>query len=165
MKTVLILRHGKSSWNNPGLEDHDRPLKKRGRKDAPRIGRLLVREGLVPDRIISSTAARARRTAELAAEACGYEGEVALSPEIYLSGPDAYLEELRILPDDVDRAMVVGHNPDVEDLVFLLSGRSEVMPTAALAAIDVPLDRWKDLREDRRGTMRGVWRPRELSEE
>jgi len=163
MKTVLILRHGKSSWKTPGLDDHDRPLKKRGRHDAPLMGELLVREGLVPDRVITSTAARARQTAELAAEACGFQGEIELSGEIYLSGPDAYLDALRALPNDVERAMVVGHNPDVEDLVLLLGGRTEVMPTAALAAVDVPVDRWRDLREGRPGKMRGIWRPRELS--
>lgn len=165
MKTVLILRHGKSSWKQAGLDDHDRPLKKRGRRDAPRMGRLIREQGLVPDRIIASTAVRAFSTAELAAGACGYEGEIARSADLYLSGAEAYLDELRDLPGDVNRAMVVGHLPDVEELVFLLSGDTQTMPTAALAWIDLAIDDWGDLRGTRQGALLGIWRPKELPDD
>ena len=164
MKTILILRHAKSSWKHPGLEDHERPLKKRGLRDAPRMGRLLVDLELAPERIVSSTAERARSTAKLAADACGYEHDIGLSESMYLSGADAYIDELRVLPDSVRRAMVVGHNPDVEELVFLLTGRNEVMPTAALAHVRVPAESWNDLRTGLKGELLGLWRPKELGE-
>jgi len=80
MKTLLILRHAKSSWKNPGLADHNRPLNKRGKRDAPRVGRLLRDKNLTPDLILSSTAKRALDTAEAAAESSGYEGEINHGP-------------------------------------------------------------------------------------
>lgn len=163
MKIVLVLRHAKSSWKQAGLDDHDRPLKKRGRRDAPRMGSLLASLDLVPERILSSSAVRARSTAELAAEACGYRGEIQIEPEMYLSGEEAYLDRIRELPDSVTRVLVVGHNPDVENLVFALSGHNETMPTAALARIDLPVDSWGEVRSGTRGALLGVWRPRELA--
>ena len=90
MKTLLILRHAKSDWETPDVADHDRPLNGRGKRDAPRMGRLLRDENLVPDLIISSTAKRARKTAKLVAEASGYEGEIRLAETLYLAGPEAY---------------------------------------------------------------------------
>ena len=79
MKTLLLLRHAKSSWSDPTLPDHDRPLNKRGIHDAPRMGKLLRHEHLMPDLILSSTAVRAKKTAELVAKACKYKGEIALN--------------------------------------------------------------------------------------
>ena len=79
MKKIYILRHAKSSWKDEGLPDHDRPLNKRGKRDAPRMGRLLAEEGLVPDLIVSSTAKRAHKTTTEVADACGYKGEIALN--------------------------------------------------------------------------------------
>ena len=82
MKLLLILRHAKSSWKDPDLDDHDRPLNKRGRRDAPRMGRLLRKEDLLPDLILSSTAVRARMTAEMVADASRYRGPLEFMPHI-----------------------------------------------------------------------------------
>jgi phosphohistidine phosphatase len=79
MKSVLILRHAKSSWKHPELADHDRPLNRRGKRDTPLMGRLLKKEDLVPEIIISSTATRARSTAEAVAKSSGYKGEIILN--------------------------------------------------------------------------------------
>jgi phosphohistidine phosphatase len=128
MKTLLILRHAKSSWKDAELEDHDRPLNKRGEHDAPRMGHLLREEDLVPDLILSSTAKRARKTAEAVAEASGYTGEVELIPELYGGGPEAYLETLHNLPGENLRVLVVGHNPDLEELVEMLTGKRSACP-------------------------------------
>ena len=162
MKTLLILRHAKSSWKFENLPDHERPLNRRGQADAPRMGKLLRDEGLRPDHIVSSTAVRAQTTARLAAEAAGYEGVVHLDESIYLSGAEAYLAALRPLPAAVERAMIVGHNPDVEELVTLLTGRDEPMPTAALARVDLRIESWSDLHAGISGKLMGLWRPREL---
>jgi phosphohistidine phosphatase len=78
MKTLLVLRHAKSSWNDTSLDDHERPLNKRGRRDGPRMGELVREHRLTPDIIISSDAVRARRTAEAVAEAARYAGEIVL---------------------------------------------------------------------------------------
>lgn len=162
MKTLLILRHAKSSWSKPELADHDRPLNKRGKRDAPRIGSLLRREDLVPDLIISSTAARARSTAELASEACGYEGELRLERECYAAGPEAYLDALQSLPESYPCVMVVGHNPGLEELLELLTGEWQRLPTAALAQVRLRLDVWGELDEDTRGKLVNLWLPRQL---
>ncbi len=163
MKQLLILRHAKSSWTDSSLEDHDRPLNKRGQRDAPRMGRLLRDEKMLPDRIVSSTALRARTTAQEVAAASGYSGEVALSRELYLAAPREFLRLLQGAGDDCSSILVVGHNPGMEELVFALSGQDETMPTAALARVDLPLDSWEDLRPGVRGKLVRVWRPKELN--
>jgi phosphohistidine phosphatase len=162
MKTLLILRHAKSSWKNTGLADHDRPLTKRGKRDAPRMGRLLRDENLTPDLILSSTAKRALDTAEAVAEASGYEGEVESRPEFYMAGAEAYLRALRALSDDYECVMVIGHNPGLEELVEGLTGEAEAMPTAALAQVELTLKRWRDLSDETEGRLVNTWRAREL---
>ncbi|MHC4992311.1 MAG: SixA phosphatase family protein, partial [Planctomycetota bacterium] len=109
MKTLLLLRHAKSSHAVPG-PDHDRPLNERGERDAPRMGQLLAEMDLLPDVIVCSTATRARSTAELLIQASGYEGAVQFSEDLYWThgGPRAALEVLRDLPDAYDSVMLVG---------------------------------------------------------
>lgn len=162
MKELLVLRHAKSSWSSPDLEDHDRPLNKRGKGDAPRMGELIRGESMVPERIISSTANRARTTAVLVANACGYTEVPLLTPRLYLAGADEYLDLLSELDDEIGSAMVVGHNPGLEELVELLTGNAERMPTAALARIALNLESWAGIVGPRRGELLGLWRPKEL---
>src|SRR5437870_2049014 len=116
MKSVLVLRHAKSSWKHPELADQDRPLNKRGKRDAPRMGRILKKERLVPDIIISSTAVRARATAEAVAKASGYQRDITFNRSLYAAGPQAYIDALHDLDDNV-RVLIVGHNPGLEELV------------------------------------------------
>jgi phosphohistidine phosphatase len=162
MKTLLILRHAKSSWKDGSLPDHDRPLNKRGKADAPRMGALLRREELLPDLILCSTAKRARTTAKLALKESGYEGELRLDRELYSFDAEPYLEALAEVEDGHRCVMVVGHNPAMEDLVEILVGHFERMPTAALAHIDLPIERWSELDEEVEGELVDLWRPREL---
>jgi phosphohistidine phosphatase len=159
---LLVLRHAKSSWKKPGLDDHDRPLNKRGKGDAPRMGRLLAHRGLVPDVILSSTAVRARTTAAEVARHCGFHGDVQTSERLYLAEPADYLAVLARLRDNPRTAMVVGHNPGLADLVHLLSGAPVRMPTAALAHIALHIERWSQLRSGVRGELLDLWLPREL---
>ena len=165
MKTLLILRHAKSSWKDPSLADHDRPLNKRGKRDAPRMGKLLQEQDLVPERIISSTAKRARNTAKAVAKACHCEDKVELTPEFYHAGPGAYLAVLQDVPDNEQRVIVVGHNPGMEALVTHLTGRMETMPTAALAHIELPIEKWTDLDYEVQGELLHLWRPKTLISE
>ncbi len=162
MKTLLILRHAKSSWKNTGLADHERPLAKRGQRDAPRVGRLLRDENLTPDLILSSTARRALDTAQAVAEASKYEGEIESRSEFYLAGPEAYFRALRALSDNYECVMVIGHNPGLEELVEALTGEDEAMPTAALARVELTLRRWRDLSDETEGRLVNTWRAREL---
>jgi phosphohistidine phosphatase len=162
MKTLLILRHAKSSWKNSDLADHDRPLNKRGKRDAPRMGELLVREALVPDLIICSSAKRAKKTTKLLAKESGYEGEIFFERDLYAAWPEAYINALCAVPDEYERVMIVGHNPGLEDLLALLTGEAERMPTAALADISLPIEHWEELSFEVEGELRNIWRPKEL---
>lgn len=163
MKTLLVLRHAKSSWKHPGTSDHDRPLNKRGKRDAPRMGRLVAARGLRPDVIVSSTARRARRTADEVARQSGYEGAVLLERRLYLARPDEIVDVVRGAGNG-RRVMVVGHNPGLEDLVARLA-RPETLPTAALAEIRLSIRSWRDLAVSSAGTLAGIWRPRELPDD
>jgi phosphohistidine phosphatase len=162
MKTLLILRHAKSSRKQP-VADHDRPLNQRGKSDAPRMGRVLREAGLQPDLVITSTAKRARRTAEAVAKHSGYPGVIELSAELYLAGPEGLRRVLRGVSDAHASVLVVGHNPGLEMLVQALTGRGEVLPTAALAQIRVDIERWDEFDENARGTLVALWQPRLLA--
>jgi phosphohistidine phosphatase len=163
MKTLLVLRHAKSSWEDTALDDHERPLNKRGLRDGPRMGALIRERRLTPDVIISSDAVRARATAEAAAKAARYAGDVLLDRRLYAASPAGILAVLRNAPEkEADTVMIVGHNPGLEELVALLTGEDQDMTTAALAQIVLPIDRWRDLKASTRGTLSGVWRPKDL---
>lgn len=162
MKTLLVQRHAKSSWKHPEVSDHDRPLNKRGRRDAPRMGRFVAAQGLRPDVIVASTARRARRTAEEVARHAGCEGAVQLDRRLYLASPDEIVDVVRGVAGGARRVMVVGHNPGLEDLVARLAGRRETLPTAALAALRLSIRSWTELTASTAGDLAGPWRPREL---
>ena len=164
MKTLLLLRHAKSSWKNADLSDHDRPLNERGKTDAPRMGLLLKQNELVPDLIVSSTAKRARKTAEKVAVECSYVGSINLEGELYLAPPSAYIEVLRQVDDEYQRVMAIGHNPGIEELLHLFSGSDAHMhmPTAALARLSLEIDFWRDLNRDSKCVLEGYWCPKDL---
>ncbi|MDX1412666.1 MAG: histidine phosphatase family protein [Candidatus Promineifilaceae bacterium] len=163
MKTLLVLRHAKSSWKDLSLADHDRPLNKRGKSDAPKMGTLLKKEDMVPDLIVASTAKRAARTAEIVAENCGYESEIFYTRELYAAWPEAYVEVLSQVTDNHKRVMVVGHNPGMEELVEDLSGEWVRMPTAALAQVELDIELWSELTSETSGNLVNIWRPKELT--
>lgn len=162
-KSLLLLRHAKSSWDDEAVSDHDRPLNPRGKKAAPRMGKLLRELGLVPDAIVTSTANRAHSTALLAADAAGFHGPLIPDPSLYLASPERYILVASRARDEVEKLLLVGHNPGIELLVEQLTARPQAMPTAALAIIDLPLTSWAELTLDTPCTLRRVYRPRELT--
>jgi len=163
MKSLLILRHAKSSWKHPELTDHDRPLNKRGKRDAPRMGEILRSEHLIPEAIISSTAARAHVTAEAVAKASGYKGKIALNRSLYAAGPEAYLKVLHELSDHYKRVLVVGHNPGLEELLEMFTDETQLMPTCTLAHVKFSIDSWTELDYKTKGQLAGIWQSRDLS--
>jgi phosphohistidine phosphatase len=162
MKTLLILRHAKSSWKDDSLPDRERPLNKRGQEDAPKMGALLRKKDLVPDLVLSSPAQRARLTAELVIEESGYQGEVEFREELYSFDAEPYLKALTRLEDTIQCVMLVGHNPAMEELVERLTGEYLPMPTAALAQIELPIEHWRKLATRHNGKLVELWRPKEL---
>jgi phosphohistidine phosphatase len=145
MKTVFLLRHAKSKQDPAYATDFERPLAKRGKQDAERVGAWMAEQDLVPDLVISSPAKRARQTTERCARAADYQGEIRYNEMLYGNGEDAYLVALEELDDTIGSVLLVGHNPDIAIVVETLSGEYERMPTAALARIDLPIARWSAL--------------------
>src|SRR3970040_1513796 len=123
MKNLLVLRHAKSSWNDPALDDHERPLNKRGRRDGPRMGELVREYGLIPDIVIASDAVRAQLTAETVADAARYAGEILLDRHLYMAGPADIVSLLQTVRENAETVMIVGHNPGLEELVEQLTGQ------------------------------------------
>ena len=162
MKTLLLLRHAKSSWDDPELADHERPLNKRGKINAPRMGRLLHELELTPDLILSSTARRARQTAEIVADTSHYQDEVRLDGELYAAPAETIIAVLQGVEDTVSSVMVVAHNPGLEELLEALTGEASPLPTAALAQISLPIERWRELSDEVEGRLVNVWRPKDL---
>jgi phosphohistidine phosphatase len=164
MKTLLLLRHAKSDWDDSSLRDFDRPLATRGLRDAPRIGKVLRKRGPLPDLIISSPAARARATIEAVVKAASLESSLQFDEAIYGATSAELLKLIRRLPDSISCALMVGHNPGFEDLVGRLTGSPERMPTAALADVEFIIDRWEDV-EDGKGRLVSLLTPKQLEQE
>jgi phosphohistidine phosphatase len=167
-KRLHLLRHAKSSWNEPELADHDRPLAGRGRRAADAMGRHLAASGVAPELVLCSTARRARETWEriepsLAGTPVRYE------PELYGASAATLLERVRGVPDDVGSVMLVGHNPAMELLAADLACPSPLLddlvakfPTAALASLDVAAASWRGLGDECAELVAFV-RPRDLA--
>jgi phosphohistidine phosphatase len=162
MKTLLLLRHAKSSWKDSDRDDHDRPLNQRGKRDAPRMGQLLKDEQLLPDFILCSSAKRCRKTAEHVIHESGYRGETRITGELYEAGAQQLRSILAGLPDDFSCVLLIAHNPGLEELLERLTGAYAPLTTAALARLELPIARWPDLGDETRGTLVQVWQPREL---
>jgi phosphohistidine phosphatase len=162
MKTLLVMRHGKSSWKEADLVDHDRPLNKRGTADVPRMGKLLRTERLVPELILTSSARRARDTAESAAHASGYTPEIRHLPSFYQADLETFYDTLSDLSDDIARVMIVGHNPELEELIEALTGESLILPTASLVQIEIPVQSWHELSPETECRLVKTWFAREL---
>jgi phosphohistidine phosphatase len=148
MKTLLILRHAKSSWKHPELSDHDRPLNKRGKHDAPLMGQLFKEKKISPDLIISSTAVRAKDTALAVAEGVGYNKEIIFDTTLYSANPDAYIKAISNVSDndkDYSTILVIGHNPGLEKLIEVLTGEMHELATCELAVIEMPTKKWSNL--------------------
>jgi phosphohistidine phosphatase len=161
-RTLLLLRHGKASQDEV-VDDHDRPLAKRGRHDAHAMGVELRARNLVPEVIVTSSAKRARSTACRVAKSSGYGRDLVVDRGLYDSSITAYWEAITAVPDAAQTALFVGHNPLLEQVAQLLTGREVTLATASLVCIDLPIATWHDLKQDTRGTVRFVLLASQLS--
>lgn len=146
MKTLILIRHAKSSRDDPFLSDRERPLSKRGKRDAPYMARLLNERGPRPDLIVSSPAKRALKTAKIFAEILGYpKKRIRVSEEIYLQGLGALLETVAGLDDALETACLVGHNPDLTELLDRLAAAGiDDIPTCAITVVEFDAAAWRD---------------------
>jgi phosphohistidine phosphatase len=170
MRELLLLRHAKSSWNQPGVPDHERDLAPRGIAAAERMGDLLQELGLVPDRILCSTARRTVRTWELAGTRLLHPPAVTWCEALYLAAPDRILGLVRGEGVAARRLLLVGHNPGMHQLANRLTGAgapaprarlAEKFPTAGLARLVFAIASWAELAPGS-GELTGFWRPRDL---
>jgi len=162
MKRLLIMRHAKSSWKNADLTDHERPLKKRGKDDAFRMGKLLRSKKIVPDMILCSTAMRARETAKYLAESMKYKNKIIFSDALYMAEPSDILAEISQHSKKQKTIMVIGHNPGSEALLQILTGKVESLPTASIAYVTAKIDGWAGVEKSDGLKLKNLWRPKDI---
>lgn len=142
MKTLLLLRHGKSSWDDTSLEDFDRPLNERGVADAKLSGKYARKQKLKPDLVLSSPATRAKQTAELFAATAGLKNSLAYDERIYEASARRLLQVISEFDEDYETVLLIGHNPGFADICERLTGTAKKVPTASLTCIDLDIDKW-----------------------
>lgn len=147
MKKLFIVRHAKSSWSNPDLEDFDRPLNKRGKKAAKEMGKRLALRNNFPDSMITSPAKRAAATAKLIAEEISFSSKKIVSePTFYEASVSDFMSVLKDVDDNINRLMIFSHNPGLTDLTNYLTGADIYnIPTCGIAEIDFDIISWKNL--------------------
>lgn len=167
-RELLILRHAKSDWGTGDAADFDRPLAKRGKHDAPKVGAWLYREGLVPDHVVCSPAERARQTAEIVCKRLDYKKKkIIFEEDIYAAGVLELLGVLQRCPANAATVLIVGHNPGLEELIRHLAGEDletpkdgKLLPTATVARLEMP-DDWRSLGQGS-AQLVSITRPRSL---
>jgi phosphohistidine phosphatase len=165
MKTLLLLRHAKSSWDDPTLADHDRPLKKRGVKAALRMGQVIRDFRLNPELILCSTAVRAKETLKLVLETARISPAIEYLDELFHCPVTGFGDALRRVDNRIHRVMLIGHNPGLEEFLHGLTQQETLMPTAALARVKLDLSEWQKFESSIHGQLDHIWRPRELKDE
>lgn len=171
MRTLSLLRHAKSSWDNPALDDHERPLTKRGTKAAVDMAKFMTREGLAPDRVLCSTAVRTRATlALMIARLRQPHPDVLYDDALYLATPQVLLDHIRETPASIESLLIVGHNPGLHALALSLIGSGDHkaiatlakgFPTAALATFTIKADSWATVKPASGHLSHTIW-PRRL---
>lgn len=159
MKSLLLLRHAKAVKDRDEVPDFERPLSKRGHKAAPEIGTYLRSQMLIPDLVLSSTAQRAWDTINAAARAGDFTDRVHPEPCLYTADSEECLDILRALPAAIEQVMLVGHNPTLEELLYLLTCQFQHLSTGSVARIALPIAQWAELADDTNGELLSVWRP------
>jgi phosphohistidine phosphatase len=171
MRTLMLMRHAKSSWARPDLADLDRPLAPRGRETAPLVARYIKQSRWQPDLVLCSPATRVRETWQLMAPVLGRTVPCKTLRAIYPGAPSRLLETLRRAADEVATIMLIGHNPGLGHLASDLCGHGPKQalermrgkfPTAALAVIQFDIDRWNELAPGA-GRLRAFVRPKDLA--
>jgi len=145
MRTIFLIRHAKSSWDNPGLRDFNRPLNERGLHDAPKMAKILVKQGVKPDLLVSSPAKRALTTALFFAEAFGLADEAVMrEQDIYEAGPTDIFQIINRLPDSAQTVLLFGHNPTLTEVANRFSEDFiDNVPTCGIVQIESVADSWR----------------------
>lgn len=162
MKTILVLRHAKSSWKDPALPDRERPLNRRGQAAARAMGRLIQRKSLWPDLILCSTAERTRQTCAEVLQSGKRSIPTQFLDELYHCPAEGISRVLQQVPNDVPRVMIIGHNPELAEFLAFVAGYIDKFPTGGLASLTVDVENWSELRPRQPMSLDHLWRPRDL---
>ena len=163
-KQLLMMRHAKSSWDSGVASDHQRPLNKRGRRDAPAMASWLIEQDVVPELVVSSDSRRTQETMERmlpVLEADGPLPKIDFQESLYHAPANEWVDVLVELPNDLQRVMFLGHNPGAEEFVAQFSGGYHTMPTAAIAVFEFNAETWQQC-QPAAATLHDVWRPKEV---
>ena len=164
MKILLLLRHAKSSWRDEALSDFDRPLNERGKKAAHAIGRYIRKHKMIPDLVLSSPAVRARETTGIITTTAKLTAEIRYDQRVYEADPPRLVQVLSQIENNFCSVLLVGHNPGIEELISLLTGSSQHMPTAALAKIRLEgADDWSEISQAK-AILELTIKPKEITE-
>ncbi|MAT13993.1 MAG: phosphohistidine phosphatase [Planctomyces sp.] len=159
MKTLLLMRHAKSSWDNPEDTDIERPLNERGKRQALVMGEHLAAEDLVPDIIVASSAKRAKKTAERVIKAMQWDGPLEVNPDLYFSSVVTYIDVLNEQLDKHNRVLLIGHNPIIEDFLNTFTNEWREVKTSAIAHLEFDINSWQDLSPDTAAELKHFWVP------
>lgn len=161
MKTLFLVRHAKSSWDDPSLDDKKRPLDDRGKRDAPKVGKRLAKAGAKPDLILSSPAKRALTTARIIAKELGYKRKnIVVDDRLYAAEADVVLDVIQRIAEEAGCVMLFGHNPELTELAHRLSGKITRMPTCAVAEFTFDVKSWSRVGKDKPATADVSYPPR-----
>jgi phosphohistidine phosphatase len=154
MRTLYLVRHAKSSWDFPNLSDQQRPLNKRGKKDAPKMGKLLKQRNEVPDLMISSPAKRAFSTAKRIAEELGYKiKDIEKNETLYMADTDEFYDVICEVPKNVNKLMLFSHNYGITYFAnYITETNIENIPTCGIVRVDFEIDLWEDI-ENKKGKL------------
>ncbi|GHF13132.1 phosphohistidine phosphatase [Kordiimonas sediminis] len=170
MKKIFLLRHAKSDWEDMTQDDFSRPLNARGRQASSDMGRYFLAQGIEPDMVLCSSAARTRETEARLKQACNGGWDCQFLDDLYLAPSHSMLQTLRGVPDDFASVLLIGHNPGIHDLAMQLVKDGEKVdmanlarkyPTCTLSAIKVPVSSFADL-TIRKGRLNRFVRPKDL---
>jgi phosphohistidine phosphatase len=163
MKTLLIMRHAKSSWNNCDLADFERPLSAAGFQTAPFMGNLIYKYGIQPDLIISSPAKRAKQTAVLIKASAGIDNQIEFAEKVYEASPTTLLNVAFSIHDKSESVLLIGHNPGIESFIRFLTSEKQTMSAGSIAIIKLNIAMWSDIDENC-GELDYILRPEDTME-
>ena len=163
MKTLLLMRHAKSSRKDPNLDDIERPLNNRGKKDASFMGGFLRSVDLIPQHILCSSAKRGIKTAQLVVSGCcTFSGQIEFFKELYKTDAANLIQSIHHVDNQFNCMLVVSHNPALENMIDLLCQELVTLPTASIARIALPLKKWQNLKATTKGELVNLWLPRDI---
>ncbi len=163
MKTLYLIRHAKSDWSDPALNDFDRGLNKRGKRSIPLMAKALKEKGVMPDLILASAAKRAKKTAKGLARELGYSEEIRFDESLYFTEPETMMEKIRNVDHSCETLFLIGHNPEITELSNILTETYiDNIPTLGIVSIALAIEKWKEV-EKGKGKMQAFIFPRMFS--